>query len=523
MMLAALIGIPFVGGAVAWLGERLGPRWPRWIALAALFADALLTVSLWLGASGAVGLGTPDAWFVDLDRPWIPHFGIRFHLAMDGISLLLVALTTVLGIVAVIGAWTEIDERSGFFHFNLLWVLSGVLGVFLAVDLFLFYFFWELMLVPMYFLIAIWGHENRTYAAVKFFLFTQASGLLMLLSILGLYFIHARQTGVATFDYQLLLDTPISGPPAVLLMLGFFAAFAVKLPVVPLHTWLPDAHTQAPTAGSIVLAGLLLKTGGYGFLRFAIPLFPAAARELAPYAMGLGVLGILYGALLAFAQTDLKRLVAYSSISHLGFVLLGIFAWNDLALQGAVMQMICHGLSAGALFFVAGAVQERLHTRAFDRMGGFWTTAPRMGAVSLFFVMASLGLPGLGNFVGEFLVLVGTYQRSPAMAAAAAAGLVLATAYSLAIMQRVFHGHRPEGVELPDFGALQTTSLAVLVAGLIWLGVYPKATLRAAAPALQATRAEASQTEEPGAAPLASGAVEPSPASPSGVSPREAS
>jgi NADH-quinone oxidoreductase subunit M len=289
---------------------------------------------------------------------------------MDGLSLLLVLLTVLLGLMAVVASWSEIRERVGFFHFNLLWVLAGIVGVFLALDLFLFYVFWEMMLVPMYFLIGIWGHESRIYAAIKFFIFTQASSLLMLLAIVTLFFLHHQQFGVYTFDYIALLGTPLGPGMAMWLMLGFFVAFAVKLPVVPFHTWLPDAHTEAPTAGSVILAGLLLKTGAYGLLRFVVPLFPEAARAFAPAAMVLGVIGILYGAVLAFAQTDLKRLVAYTSISHLGFVVLGIFAWNEWALQGAVMQMICHGLSTGALFILVGALQERLQTRDMGRMGG---------------------------------------------------------------------------------------------------------------------------------------------------------
>ncbi len=269
-------------------------------------------------------------------------------------------LSCFLGIMATIASWTEIQERVGLFHFNLTWTVAGIIGVFLSLDLFLFYFFWELMLIPMYFLIALWGHENRSYASVKFFLFTQVGGLAMLLGILGLYFVHGRQTGIYTFDYSELLGTKMSPNTALLLMLAFLAAFLVKLPAVPFHTWLPDAHTEAPTGGSVILAGLLLKTGAYGILRFAVPLFPGAALQVAPWAMVAGVIGILYGAVLAFAQTDLKRLVAYTSVSHMGFVLLGIFAWNELALQGVIIQILCHGISTGALFMLVGSLQERI-------------------------------------------------------------------------------------------------------------------------------------------------------------------
>ena len=338
--------------------------------------DFVLVLSLW-SRNFSVGLARTNDWFEQVDWSWIPQFGIQFHLAMDGLSLLLLLLTFFLGIVSVLASWTEITKGVGFFHFNLLWILAGIIGVFLAVDLFLFYFAWELMLVPMYFLIAIWGHEHRVYAAMKFFLFTQLSGLLMLIAILALYFpasprhrhLHVRVHGTAGHAARL-------RTAAMWIMLGFFIAFAVKLPMVPLHTWLPDAHTEAPTAGSVILAGLLLKTGAYGMIRFAVPLFPDAARAFAPVAMTLAVIGILYGAILAFAQTDLKRLVAYTSISHLGFVLLGIFAANTIALQGALMTMICHGISTGALFVVAGALQDRMHTREMGAWAACGTPYP---------------------------------------------------------------------------------------------------------------------------------------------------
>lgn len=349
-----------------------------------------------------------------------------------------------------------------------------MVGVFLAVDLFLFFLFWEVMLVPMYLLIAIWGHEGKAYASMKFFIFTQLSGLLMLVAILVLAKLHHSATGVYSFSYFDLLGTPMEGSVAHWLMLGFFVAFVVKLPGFPFHTWLPDAHTQAPTAGSVILAGILLKTGAYGLIRFTVPLFPTAAIEFAPIAMLLGVAGIIYGAILAFAQSDFKRLVAYSSVSHMGFVLLGVFAWNSLALQGAVMQMVAHGFSTAALFMIAGALQQRLHTRDMDKMGGLWHNMPRMGAVALFFALASLGLPGLGNFVAEFLVLVGLFKVNPWMTAAAALGLITAAIYSLIMMQKAFYGKPNEELKTHDFGSLEMTAMAVMVVGLIWLGLYPQ-------------------------------------------------
>ena len=491
MILLWLLVIPLVGGVLAWLAGRVHKAAPRWISLAAMALDLALT--LWLWARPAVEMASvryssaaaPIAWLEQLDWNWIQQFGIRFHLAVDGLSLLLLLLTFFLGLIAILASWTEIETAVGFFHFNLLWVLAGIAGVFLAVDLFLFYFAWELMLVPMFFLIAIWGHENRRYAAIKFFLFTQLPSLLLLAAILTLYIAHGRATGAYTFDYEQLVGTPLSQGAAMWLMLGFFVAFAVKLPMFPLHTWLPDAHTEAPTAGSVVLAGLLLKTGGYGMLRFVVPLFPDAAHAFAPIAMTLAVVGIIYGAILAFGQTDLKRLVAYTSVSHLGFVLLGIFAWNSLALQGAVLQMICHGVSTGALFVIVGALQERMHTRDMGRMGGLWTTVPRMGAVAMFFAMASLGLPGLGDFVGEFLVLLGAFRVNLTLTVIATIGVLAATFYALRLIQRAFHGPNVNGWRLGDVRAREVVALAPMIAVLVWLGLAPQPVLNTFAPAMR--------------------------------------
>ena len=485
MLLLWILLVLLIGGVLAWLAEARGGNWPRWVSLIVLAVDLGLVSTLWAQHHGALAITAHGTWIADLDLPWIPTLGIRFHLALDGLSLLLILLTLGLGVMAVAASWSEITERVGFFHFNLLWTLAGTVGVFLALDLFLFFFFWELMLFPMYFLIAIWGHERRVYAAIKFFLFTQGSGLLMFVAILALYFIHFRQTGALTFDYFALSRTRLAPATEMWLMLGFFIAFAVKLPAVPLHTWLPDAHTEAPTAGSVILAGVLLKTGAYGMLRFAIPLFPSASYDFAPIAMALGIVGILYGAVLAFAQDDMKRLVAYTSVSHLGFVLLGIYAWNALALQGAVVQMLAHGLSTGALFILVGALQERLHTRDLRRLGGLWARVPRLAAIGLVLAIASLGLPGLGNFVGEFLILLGTFRQHPAFAAAATVGLVTAVIYALSLVQRAFHGE-PQATDraIPDFSARHMTVMAAMIATLVWLGVYPQPVLDTARPAL---------------------------------------
>jgi NADH-quinone oxidoreductase subunit M len=480
MILILLILIPLAGGILSWFLNRWNYRMARWASLSAITADLVLTLSVWATHYSSVGLSYQGAWLIEINRPWIKQLGINFHFAMDSLSLILVSLTAFLGIMAVISSWTEIKEKTGFFYLNLMFILAGIIGVFLAIDLFLFYFFWELMLVPMYFLIAIWGHENRLYASIKFFIFTQLSGLVMLIAILGLYFIHGKNTGTYTFDYMHLLGTSMPASTAILLMLGFLIAFAVKLPVVPVHSWLPDAHTEAPTAGSLILAGLLLKTGAYGLVRFVIPLFPDAALVFKPVAMVLAVIGILYGAFMAFAQTDLKRLVAYTSISHMGFVLLGVFAWNILSLQGAVMQVVCHGISTGALFMLVGALQERIHTREITRMGGLWESVPRMGAAGLFFALASLGLPGLGNFVAEFLVLVGTYRTNVLITVLATAGLITATVYSLWMIHVVFFGLNKEGWKIPDFSLREMSAMAVMIISLVIFGLYPQPLLNTA-------------------------------------------
>jgi NADH-quinone oxidoreductase subunit M len=479
MILFVLVAVLIGGAFLAWITGRVNINLPRIISLAAISIDFILILGF-LFSRGTSG----HAWMVDMKLEWIPEFGISLHLAMDGISLLMILLTFFLGILSVIISWKEINSRVGFFHFNLLLILAGITGVFLSLDLFLFYFFWELMLVPMYFLIGIWGHEHRTAASYKFFLYTQASGLLMLISILALYFIHGDSTGIYTFDYTRLLGTGMSSSTEMWIMLGFLAAFLVKLPVVPLHNWLPDAHSEAPTAGSLILAALLLKTGAYGLIRFIIPLFPSASLVFAPFGMALGVLGILYGAKLAFAQTDLKRLVAYTSVSHMGFVILGVFTFNELAYQGVIMQMIAHAISTGALFILAGQLYERIHTRDLNQLGGLWEKAPFMGAIGLVFSMASLGLPGLGNFIAEFLILAGAYQSNILMTCLASLGLIAATLYSLRIMQKVFLGKKNKHWELADLTIRERLVAASLVIVITGLGLYPNPVFNIAEPAI---------------------------------------
>ncbi|MFA5938191.1 MAG: NADH-quinone oxidoreductase subunit M [Sinimarinibacterium sp.] len=480
-LLPALIAIPFFGGLAALYAERLSLTWPRWIGLLSMLATMILAILIWVQADipPMVPAGGAPAWLVEFQVDWIPRWGVSIHLGLDGLGLLMILLTGALGVLSVACSWREIQQYVGFFHLNLLWNLAGVMGVFMALDLFLFFVFWEVMLVPMYFLIALWGHSSRggrsrVYAATKFFIFTQASGLLMLIAILALVWLHRENTGEWSFDYQHLLGTPLASWQEYLLMLGFFVGFAVKLPIVPLHPWLPDAHSQAPTAGSVDLAGVLLKTGAYGLMRFVLPLFPHASHEFAPIAIGLGVVGILYGAKLALVQADIKRLVAYTSVSHMGFVLVGIYAGSTLALEGAIVLMLAHGLATGGLFVLCGELYERLHTRELGDMGGLARRAPHYATALMFFALASLGMPGLGNFVGEFLVLIGSFPVSPWMTAVAATGLILAAVYSLYVVQRALHGPPAHDEVVEDLTRREILMMGSIMASLLLLGLFPQ-------------------------------------------------
>ncbi|MGM8898561.1 MULTISPECIES: NADH-quinone oxidoreductase subunit M [unclassified Psychrobacter] len=508
-MLPALIAIPFIAGLLCWLVERINKRLPRWIALIGMMLTFGLSLVLWQygdfsGMSKQV-IAPQSAvpWVAEYNVPWIPSFGISFHLAIDGMSLLMIALTGLLGVAAVACSWNEIQRRVGFFHLNLLWSLGGVIGVFLAIDMFLFFFFWEMMLVPIYFLIAIWGHDvaggkTKEYAATKFFIYTQASGLIMLIGILLLVLFNYANRGVVSFNYNDLLGTPLGGWEYPI-MLCFFIGFAVKLPIIPFHGWLPDAHAQAPTAGSVDLAGVLIKTAAYGLIRFVLPLFPAASQEFAPIAITLGTIGIFYGAWLAFMQTDMKRLLAYTSISHMGFVVLAIYAGTLLSLQGLMIQMLAHGLSSAALFIMAGQLYERLHTRDLTLMGGMWGQFRYYAPILMFFCAALLGIPGTGNFIGEFMILFGAFAQYPVFVVLATFSLVLAGLYSLILIYRALFGinnieevalHETKSHGLPtrklkDLGKRELSLLLMLAAGLVWLGLYPQPILDTSSQAMQ--------------------------------------
>jgi NADH-quinone oxidoreductase subunit M len=418
--------------------------------------------------------------------PWIRLAGwtIEYHLGVDGLSILLVLLTTFLTPISILSTWTAVEERVKEFMVFFLLLEVGMVGVFLALDLFLFYIFWEFTLVPMYFLIGIWGGARRMYAAVKFFLYTMAGSILMLLAIVWLG-IHQ-----GTFSVPELLRGGLPGDVQLWLFLAFAAAFAIKVPMWPLHSWLPDAHVEAPTAGSVILAGVLLKMGTYGFLRFNLPLFPQAALQLAPWMAGLAVVGILYGAAVSYAQRDVKKLVAYSSVSHLGFVMLGLFALNPQGIQGGILQMVNHGLSTGALFLIVGMIYERRHTRDMDAFGGLWKAMPVYAALTLIVTLSSMGLPGLNGFVGEFTILLGAFGSqaigSPWFAGLSALGVILAAIYMLYMFQKMFLGalDKPENEKLKDLSAREIVTLVPLLVFIFWIGLYPKPFFALMAPAV---------------------------------------
>ena len=411
-------------------------------------------------------------------RAWIPQPPIHYHLGVDGLSLFLVLLTTLLTPISILASWKSINERVKGFFICLLVLETGVVGVFLSLDLFLFFLFWEVMLIPMYFLIGIWGHGRRIYAAIKFVLYTMFGSILMLVAMLWLYRVTAV-AGYPTFDLvqiqALLTNGTITLPlhTEYWLFGAFFLAFAIKVPLFPLHTWLPDAHTEAPTAGSVMLAGVLLKMGIYGMLRFCVPLFPDAARHFAPIIAVLAIVGIVYGALVAMVQVDLKRLVAYSSVSHLGFVVLGVFAFHQISIQGAVYQMLNHGISTGALFLCAGMLYDRRHTYLISEFGGIATPMPVLAAMYLFSCFASAGLPMLNNFVGEFLILAGTFQKHADWAAWASLGVIFSSVYLLWSYQRVFFGSitQDKNGTLPDLDMRERGIMVVMAAFILWMGI----------------------------------------------------
>ena len=483
-ILTTLIVLPILGAVLLLLvrDDEQGARVVRGIALIVsllVFAESLL---LWIQF-------TPTAaGFQFVERhAWIPRFGIAYQVGIDGISLLLVVLTAFLTPIALVGSWGSIHKRLKAFCIFMLLLESAMIGVFVSTDLFLFYVFWDAMLVPMYFLIGVWGYERRIYAAVKFILYTMAGSVLMLLAILGLAYLHSTSAGSYSFDLTRLYELEVPAHLQFWFFLAFALAFAIKVPLFPFHTWLPDAHVEAPTAGSVILAGVLLKMGTYGLVRFAFPLFPNAAEFFAPYLAFLAITGIIYGALVAMVQPDMKKLVAYSSVSHLGFVVLGIAAMNVYGVEGAVYQMLNHGVSTGGLFLIVGMLSDRRHTRLIAEYGGLKKVMPRLVAVFLIVTLSSIGLPGLNGFVGEFLILLGAFRWDAKTAVFAATGVILSATYMLWMFQRVNYGavSNEKNAALPDLQPREWCAIAPIIVAAVIMGVAPNLFLRSIEPSVE--------------------------------------
>jgi NADH-quinone oxidoreductase subunit M len=470
---------PLAGSMVLLLIPKENKEAIRWVAN--IFATLGMVVALPLIPWFWAVKGEPGFHFV-VGSPsnWIPSIGAGFILGIDGISFLMVMLTVLLGAISILSSWNAIQERTKEYYAWFLALQTGMLGVFMALDLFLFFVFWEVMLVPMYLLIGIWGGPRRIYAAIKFFLYTLVGSVLMLLGILYLFFNHHAQTGIYTFALEALYQTsPMLALSAqIWLFLAFFVAFAIKVPMFPFHTWLPDAHVEAPTAGSVILAGVLLKMGTYGFVRYSLPLFPGASSDsrVVAWVVVLSLIAIIYGGLVCLMQKDMKKLVAYSSVSHLGFCTLGIFALNHLGLSGSVLQQVNHGISTGALFLIVGVLYDRRHTRMIADYGGISHVMPVYATITLIMFMSSMGLPLLNGFIGEFTILYGAFMVNWTWAAWAVLGVILAAAYLLWLYQRVFFGPvtNPKNEKLPDLSAREIVLFAPLVALALWIGIYPK-------------------------------------------------
>ncbi|HWH52282.1 MAG TPA: NADH-quinone oxidoreductase subunit M [Gemmatimonadaceae bacterium] len=493
-ILPVLLAVPLIGALGIWIhGAGSRPRYatgedevatgvarvPRGLALATFAAEFVLSLGLWWSFDPA-----NTGWQSVADFRWISAWGIRFTVGVDGIAVMMVLLTTFIMLLAVGGSWTSIRARTHSYYALLLVLTTGMLGVFLALDLFLFYVMWEVMLIPMYFIIGIWGGERRIYASIKFFIYTMVGSMLMLAAIVYLG-LAARDpmTGQLNFNYDFILQHAfVTSTAAKWLFGGFFLAFAVKVPMFPFHTWLPDAHVEAPTAGSVVLASLMLKLGTFGFIRLAVPLFPAAAMSptIRSIILVLAVVGIVYGALVSMVQPDFKKLVAYSSVSHLGFVMLGIFALTVQSVQGALMVMINHGISTGALFFLIGMIYERRHTRLIDAYGGIARAVPMFAALLTIVTFSSIGVPGTNGFIGEFLVLLGSFRTEPVLSLIATTVVIIAAVYLLWAIQRILFNplDKPENEHIPDLNRRELAVMIPLVVAIIWLGVYPAPVLR---------------------------------------------
>ena len=476
-ILSLVVWFPAVGAlAILFFLKKNQESQIKWAANIITFIGFLISLPLWFHFD--IGVGAPQFQFQERYE-WIPSIGVEYYFGLDGISLLLIMMTTLLGFIACLSSWNAITDRVKQYYVFLLLLQTGMLGVFVSLDFFVFYVFWEVMLVPMYFLIGIWGGPRKLYAAIKFFLYTLVGSVLMLLGILALYFAHFEATGIYTFDITQLWSVQYGAGLQSWVFLAFFFGFAIKVPMFPFHTWLPDAHVEAPTAGSVILAGVLLKMGTYGFVRFSLPMLPDGTRQWAWMVLALSVIGIIYGALVALVQSDWKKLVAYSSVSHLGFVMLGVFALTPLGLTGGILQMINHGLSTGALFLIVGIMYEQTHKREIAAYGGIAKVVPVFAAMFLIVALSSMGLPMLNGFIGEFLILQGTVASDQAgwpYAAFAVLGIVLGAAYLLWLYQRVMFGKidKPENEKLKDLSPRELATLVPIVVLCIWIGVYPR-------------------------------------------------
>jgi NADH-quinone oxidoreductase subunit M len=473
--LSLILFTPLAGALLLLLVNKRNEDAIRWIANLVALVGFLISVPLWFWYDPA------NAEFQFVERAaWIPSIGAEYFLGVDGFSMLLILLTTMMGSIAVLSSWTAITERVKEYYIFLLVLQTGMLGAFMSLDFLLFFLFWEVMLVPMYFLIGIWGSANRLYSAIKFFLYTLVGSVVMLLGILALYFYNFNQTRVYTFDVTQFHQLTLPYDLQWWVFLAFFLGFAIKVPMFPFHTWLPDAHTDAPTAGSVILAAVLLKMGTYGFLRFSLPILPDATRSFVPMIALLCIIGIVYGALVALAQKDWKRLVAYSSVSHMAMVMLGMFALNPVGITGSIVQQLNHGISTGALFLLVGVVYERRHTREISEYGGLSKVMPVYAAVFLIMTMSSIGLPTLNGFIGEFLILQGVFVASKVWAAFAASGIVLGAAYMLYLYQRTMFGkiENPKNEALLDLSHREFVTFAPLIVLAVWIGLYPAPFLR---------------------------------------------
>jgi len=475
MFLTFLTFLPLVGALLLAFIPRDEVGAIKQTALAFAVADFLFSLLLWTNFDAS-----SHAMQFEYSVPWITSWGISYHIGIDGISLLLYVMTTFLTMISIIASW-DIQKNIREYMMAFLALSTGMLGVFISLDMFLFYFFWEFQLVPMYLIIGVWGGPQRVYAAVKFFLYTAVGSLLMLVAIIWIYMAIKEQTGIATTDLVFItenLDLPLT--PQKWLFMAFFLAFAIKVPMFPFHTWLPDAHVQAPTAGSVILAGVLLKMGTYGFFRFNLPLFPHASYEFMPMIAWLSIIGIVYGALVSLVQEDMKKLVAYSSVSHLGFVMIGIFAFNHYGMQGALLQNINHGISTGALFLLVGVIYDRRHTRMISEFGGVAKVMPKYAICFMIVALSSIGLPGMNGFVGEFLVLLGVFQNNGLWAACATSGVIFAACYILWMFQRVMFQKldNPKNKKLPDMSCREMITVAPLIVLIFWIGLYPKPFLK---------------------------------------------